>query len=401
MLQGWFEFATQGLSHASWWQVVLYFLISAQITILGVTLYLHRSQAHRAVDFHPLIAHFFRFWIWLTTAMVTKEWVAIHRKHHAKCETEEDPHSPVAHGIGKVMVYGVTLYQDCLKDREMIDQYGLNCPNDWVERNLYTRFSTMGVLSLLVINMCLFGAIGLTVWALQMLAMPMLAAGIINGLGHWWGYRNFETNDCSTNLTPWALLIGGEELHNNHHAFPSSARFSMRKAEFDIGWSVIKLCERLNLATVLREAPGLSFRDAQIPDGDTLRALVSHRYQVLKHYFKEVTMPVMRAEMQKASDSASKLGRRLRKALASDGRWLDDEAQTRLSQWVAEHPSTATVIEYRRRLADLMARSGKSSQAMLEALQQWCTEAEASGIQSLEDFSRKLRSYALPQAVAA
>lgn len=398
MSQGWLEFATQGLTQAAWWQIVLYFVIAAQITILGVTLYLHRSQAHRAVEFHPVIAHFFRFWIWLTTAMVTKEWVAIHRKHHAKCETKEDPHSPVAHGIGKVMVYGVTLYQACLNDRDMIDKYGLNCPNDWIERNLYTRFSTMGVISLLLINVALFGVIGLTVWALQMLTMPMLAAGIINGLGHWWGYRNFETNDCSTNLTPWALLIGGEELHNNHHAFPSSARFSMRKAEFDIGWGVIKLCERVKLAKVLREAPGLSIRDAQIPDGDTLRALVSHRYQVLKHYFKEVTVPVMKGEMQKASDSASQLGRRMRKALANDGRWLEPEAQTRLRNWVSEHPSTATVVEYRRRLAELMARSGKSSQAMLEALQQWCNEAEASGIQALEDYSRKLRSYALPQA---
>ena len=401
MLDNGLDWLSGGMTAAAWWQILLYLLISAQITIFGVTLYLHRSQAHRAVDFHPLIAHFFRFWIWLTTAMVTKEWVAIHRKHHAKCETAEDPHSPVAHGISTVVVHGVTLYQQCLNDREMIDQYGLNCPNDWIERNLYSRFSTMGVISLLVINLALFGVIGMTVWALQMLAMPVLAAGIINGLGHWWGYRNFETNDCSTNLTPWALLLGGEELHNNHHAFPSSARFSMRKAEFDIGWSAIKLMRRLGLAKVLREAPGLNLRDAQTPDGDTLRALVSHRYGVLKHYFKEVTLPVMRLEARKASRSATRLGRRLRKALANDGRWLDAEAQQRLRNWVSAHPTTATVVEYRQRLADLMARSGKSSQAMLEALQQWCSEAEASGIQALEEFSRKLRSYALPQPAMA
>ncbi len=395
------DFLQTGLLNLSGWQLVLYTFIVVQLTLSGVSLFLHREQTHRGIKMHPVIQHFYRFWTWFTTGMLTKEWVAIHRKHHAKCETNDDPHSPVAHGIGTVVLHGVALYQRCLSDREMIDQYGLNCPNDWIERNLYTRFSTLGVALLLVLSVTAFGAIGLTVWALQMLAMPVLAAGIINGLGHWWGYRNYETNDCSTNLTPWAVLLGGEELHNNHHAFPSSARFAMRKAEFDIGWSMIQLAQRLKLATVLRVAPGLDIGPAREPDTDTLRALVSHRYQVLKHYFKEVTLPVMRSEVDKASRSASRLGRRLRRALANDGRWLDADAQARLRGWVAEHPSTATVVEYRRRLADLMARSGKSSQAMLEALRQWCAEAEASGIEALEEFSRKLRSYALPQAAAA
>lgn len=390
------DFLAAGLTGSPWWAVLLYFIVVMQLTIFSVTLYLHRSQAHRAVEFHPLLAHFFRFWAWLTTAMVTKEWVAIHRLHHARCETDQDPHSPLVHGIGKVVFHGVTLYQQSCKDREMIDQYGLNCPNDWIERKLYTPLPSLGPTLLLFIDVALFGAIGLALWAVQMLTIPVLAAGVVNGLGHWWGYRNFETFDCSTNLTPWGLIIGGEELHNNHHAFPSSARFSMRRAEFDIGWAAIQLFRRFGLAKVLREAPRLTVRDqVELPDQETLRAVVSYRFQIFKRYFKEVTLPVWRQEIVRASSSAAGMGRRMRRALANDGLWLDDSSRERLSQMVAEHPMTATVVEYRRRLTDLINRSGKSSQVMLESLQQWCFEAEKSGIKSLEDFARSLRGYAL------
>ena len=389
-----------GLTGSPWWLIAIYFVVVMQLTIFSVTLYLHRSQAHRSVEFHPVIAHFFRFWAWLTTAMVTKEWVAIHRLHHARCETEEDPHSPLIHGIGKVVFRGVTLYQQSSKDREMIEQYGVNCPNDWIERKLYTPFCALGPTLLLFVDLALFGAIGITVWALQMLTIPVLAAGVVNGLGHWWGYRNFETFDMSTNLTPWGLVIGGEELHNNHHAFPSSARFSMRRAEFDMGWAVIRVLRRLGLAKVLREAPRLSIREQiETPDQETLRAVVSYRFQIFKRYFKEVTLPVVRQEVGKAQESAAGLGRRLRKGLANDGRWLDEGSRQRLGLWLADNPMAATVVEYRQRLTDLINRSGKSSQVMLESLQQWCQEAERSGIASLEQFARSLRGYTLEPSV--
>ncbi|MDP1696400.1 MAG: fatty acid desaturase [Xanthomonadaceae bacterium] len=391
-----YNWLESGLSGWGLGAIALYFLIVVQLTIFAVTLYLHRSQAHRGVDFHPLLAHFFRFWTWLTTSMITREWAAIHRKHHAKCETAEDPHSPQILGLGTVMGNGVELYRAARADHESIEKYGKGCPDDWIERHLYTPYANYGPILMLLINVALFGVLGVAVWALQMLWIPFWAAGVVNGLGHWWGYRNFETDDTSTNLTPWAFFIGGEELHNNHHAFPSSSRFALRRFEFDIGWVVIRALQSVGLAKVRRVAPQLDIRpNITLPDTDTLRAILVHRFQVMSDYFRGVIVPTLRCEAQHAGDSLRALPRRMRKALINGGRWLDDDASSRLREFIAQRPNLATVYEFRQRLRAVYERSGQSSDAMLESLRQWCREAEASGNEALATFSARLKGYAL------
>jgi stearoyl-CoA desaturase (Delta-9 desaturase) len=396
-----YSWLTGGLFGSSPWLLLAVFAVMAQLTIISVTLYLHRCQAHRGVDLHPLLTHPMRFWLWLTTAMVTREWVAIHRKHHARCETAEDPHSPQVYGIAKVVFQGVQLYQKASDDRSIMEKYGAGTPDDWVERNLYARFPSLGPTVLLFVAIAAFGVIGITFWALQMLVIPVLAAGIVNGLGHWWGYRNFETDDTATNLTPWAFLIGGEELHNNHHAFPSSARFALRRFEFDLGWALLRLFERVGLARVRRVAPQLDVRpNIPMPDADTLKAVLVHRFQVMTDYFGGVIMPTVREEAQHAGDSLRSLPRRLRRALADGGRWLDAEHRERLSQWIVARPKLAVVFEHRQRLRAIFERTGQGSEAMLDALRQWCSEAESSGIRALEEFSARLKGYALVPARA-
>ncbi|MGH8084880.1 MAG: DesA family fatty acid desaturase [Lysobacter sp.] len=386
------DFLAGGVLQAGFGALAIYFLIATQLTILSVTLYLHRSQAHRAVDFHPVLAHFFRFWTWLTTSMITREWAAIHRKHHAKCETEEDPHSPQVKGINTVFWRGVELYREARADRESIEKYGKGCPDDWIERNLYSRYPTMGPTLLLFVSFGLFGFAGLAMWALQMAWIPFWAAGVVNGLGHWWGYRNFETTDTATNLTPWGVWIGGEELHNNHHAFPSSAKFALRKFEFDIGWSVIKLLQAVKLAKVLRVAPTLDVRpNIAMPDGETLKALLAIRFQAMTDYYRKVTLPTLRA-------SDDKLPRKLRKGLADGGRWLDDARRARLQAWLAERPKMATLAEYRQRLQQVLDDRSHDAQTTLAKLRAWCDEAEASGNQALQQFSARLKGYALVPA---
>jgi stearoyl-CoA desaturase (delta-9 desaturase) len=383
-----------GLLQAGWGALALYLLIATQLTIFSVTLYLHRSQAHRAVDFHPVIAHFFRFWTWLTTSMITREWAAIHRKHHAKCETEEDPHSPVVKGIGTVFWRGVELYREARADRESIEKYGKGCPDDWIERHLYTPHATMGPTVLLVISFALFGFAGVAVWAIQMLWIPFWAAGVVNGLGHWWGYRNFETTDTATNLSPWGVWIGGEELHNNHHAFPSSAKFALRRFEFDIGWFAIRGLQKVGLAKVLRVAPSLDVRpNIAMPDGETLKALLAIRFQAMTDYYRKVTLPALR-------EADGKLPRKLRKGLADGGRWLDEAKRERLQAWLDERPTMATLAEYRQRLQQVLDDRSHDAQATLQRLHAWCAEAEASGIAALQQFSARLKGYALAPARA-
>jgi stearoyl-CoA desaturase (Delta-9 desaturase) len=394
------NFLDGGLTGAGLGAMAVYLLVVTQLTIFSVTLYLHRSQAHRGVDFHPLVSHPMRFWVWLTTAMRTKEWVAIHRKHHAKCETEEDPHSPQFHGINKILWRGVELYQETAKDDSVMEKYGRGTPEDWLERKLYHPFNAFGPTLMFVINFALFGAAGIAIWALQMAWIPFWAAGVVNGLGHWWGYRNFETADTATNLTPWGLWIGGEELHNNHHTFPSSAKFSLRKWEFDIGWAAIRVFEILGLAKVLRVAPALDARpNIAIPDAETLKAVLTHRYQVMTEYFRGVLLPVLREEMHAAGESIKALPRKLRKGLANGGQWLDNEGREHLNALVEKRPTLRTAVEYRARLAEVLDLRGP--EAMLEALQQWVREAEASGIRSLQDFSARLKSYALAPSATA
>ena len=378
-----------GLTQASAWQMALYFLVASQLTMMSTTLYLHRSATHRGVDLHPVVSHFLRFWNWLTTAMVTKEWVAIHRKHHARCETSEDPHSPRFAGINTVLWRGVELYQEAAKDPELLEKYGKGTPDDWVERHVYTGLRNSGVIALFFINTALFGLPGIAIWALQMALMPFAAAGVINGLGHWWGYRNFDTADTATNLSPWGLVIGGEELHNNHHAFPSSAKFALRKWEFDIGWAVLWTLQKLRLATVLRVAPQLDVRpNIATPDAETVRAMMVHRWQVATDYFKTVLKPQLKAESES-------LPRRLRRALRSEGRWLDDARRQRMQEYVAARPQLQQLLEFRRRLMEIYEIKSADAAAKMDALKAWCHEAEASGIAALQDYSMRLKGYAL------
>lgn len=394
------DFLAGGLLQFGWGEMLLYLLVATQLTIFTVTLYLHRSQAHRGVDFHPLIAHFFRFWSWLTTSMITREWVAIHRKHHAKCETADDPHSPMHKGIGTVFWRGADLYREARLARADIEQYGKGCPDDWIERNLYTRHANLGVVLLLALSFVLFGAKGVAAWAIQMAWIPFWAAGVINGLGHWWGYRNFETTDTATNLTPWAVWIGGEELHNNHHAFPSSAKFALRRFEFDIGWAAIRLLEKLRLAKVLRVAPTLNLRpNIAMPDAETLRALLAHRFQAMTDYQRNVLKPALREEAAAAGARLrALLPRQLRKGMVDDGRWLNPEARAQLQAWVDARPRIRALLEHRRRLADVLESRGHDAAERLRRLQAWCAEAEASGVRALQDYAARLRGYALVQA---
>ena len=390
-------FLTQGLVNASWPMLVLYFIVVSQFTIFSVTLYLHRSQAHRGVDFHPVLAHFFRFWAWFSTAMVTKEWVAIHRKHHAKCETAEDPHSPQFYGIKKVLLDGVDLYRKARRDKSITEKYGKGTPDDWIERNIYARHPELGPTLMLFLAFALFGLWGVVIWAGQMIWIPLMAAGVINGLGHWWGYRNVESDDTSTNLTPWGLIVGGEELHNNHHAFPSSAKFALRWFEFDIGWAMICFFNKLGMAKVMRVAPSLDIRaDVHAPDIDTVKALLTHKFQVMTDYFRGVTAPTLREEAARAGVSIKELPRRLRNALSSGGRWLDNDARERLGTWVSQRPAMANVMEHRRRLLELM--ESRNGEAMLEALKQWCREAEQSGNRALQEFASRIKGYRLAHA---
>ena len=391
------DFLAGGLLQFGPWQLLLVLLVATQLTIFSVTLYLHRSQAHRGVDFHPVVAHFFRFWTWLTTSMITREWVAIHRKHHAKCETEEDPHSPMHKGIGTVFWRGVELYRDARGMRADIEQYGKGTPDDWIERRLYTPLATLGPVVLLAVQFTLFGAWGVAMWAIQMAWIPFWAAGVVNGLGHWWGYRNFETTDTATNLSPWAVWIGGEELHNNHHAFPSSAKFALRRWEVDIGWAVIKGLEKVGLARVLRVAPSLDVRpNINVPDTDTVRALLAHRFQAMTDYQRKVLKPALREEARLAGEKMrALLPRKLRKGLADDGRWLSPESRAQLEQWVQQRPRIQTLIEYRARLREVLEARGHDASERLQRLQAWCQEAEASGIRALQDYSARLKGYAL------
>lgn len=397
MLDVLFDFLVSGIAGLGWWGMLVVLLVFTQLTIFSVTLYLHRSQAHRGVDFHPVLNHFFRFWTWLTTSMITREWVAIHRKHHAKVETEEDPHSPQTRGIGKVFWQGVELYREARADRPSIEQYGKGAPDDWIERHLYTPHANLGPTALLFINFALFGLPGVALWAIQMAWIPFWAAGVVNGLGHWWGYRNFESADTSTNLTPWGVWIGGEELHNNHHAFPSSARFSMRRWEFDIGWAAIKGLEKVGLAKVLRVAPSLDIRpNITAPDTETLRALLSHRFQAMTDYQRNVLKPALREEAAAAGARLRELlPRRMRKGLVDDGRWLKPDAREQLHAWVSQRPRIQALVEHRARLSALLEARSHDAAERLRQLQAWCQEAEASGIRALQEYSARLKGYAL------
>lgn len=388
------DWLAHGLLAFSWWEIVLYALVTTHITIVSVTIYLHRHQAHRSMDLHAIPAHFFRFWLWLGTGQVTKEWVSIHRKHHAKCETSEDPHSPQAHGIKTVLFKGAELYRAESKNKETMSKFGHGTPNDWIERNLYTRFSWQGVGLMLVLNLALFGAAGLAVWAVQMAWIPVTAAGIINGIGHYWGYRNFEAADASTNISPWGIMIGGEELHNNHHTYPTSAKFSVKPYEFDIGWVYIRALEKMGLAVVKKVPPKLHLGIVKpVADEKTLEALIAHRYEVMAGFARELRRAGKREiEVLRAKNADVSVLRSANRWLYRDEDKVPAAAKPQLAQARAEHPVLDKMVTMREELRQMWMTTSASREQLASDLQAWCHRAEESGITALREFSQTLRA---------
>ncbi|MEX0140916.1 Fatty acid desaturase [compost metagenome] len=391
------QFMATGITDLSAWQVFLYTMVVTHITIASVTIYLHRHQAHRALELHALPSHFFRFWLWLTTGQVTKEWAAIHRKHHAKCDTEEDPHSPVTRGIKKVFWEGAELYRAESKNMETMTKYGHGTPTDWIERNLYTKYSWLGVVILFFVNFALFGVIGISVWAVQMMWIPITAAGIINGIGHYWGYRNYDCADAATNIIPFGILIGGEELHNNHHTYATSAKLSSKWYEIDIGWAYIRALEMLGLAKVKKLAPEPKFSHGKLEaDFETLQSVIANRYDVMAKYAKSIKH-AWKEELEHLKHKAELEKRFLkssRKLMQREPGKLADAHHEQLSELFQHSKALETMHHMRVELGAIWERSHFTREQLLQKLQDWCTRAEASGIKSLQDFSLRLRSYA-------
>lgn len=388
----------QGLLEMPWWGYVVYALVATHITIAAVTIFLHRHQAHRALDLHPIPSHFFRFWLWLTTGMVTKEWAAIHRKHHAKCETTDDPHSPQIVGIRKVLLEGTELYRAESRNAETMERYGHGTPDDWIERNLYTKHSVLGIGIIMVVNLVLCGPIGATIWAIQMAWIPFFAAGVINGIGHFWGYRNFQSVDASTNIVPWGILIGGEELHNNHHAYATSAKLSNKWYEFDIGWLYIRLMSMVNLAQVKKVAPRvkLATEARRECDAELLQAIITHRYDVLARYAAALK-GTWQAELRSLTSSAAHKAEELRKLnswLHRDAADLPESERTHLNKTVESSKVLTTVHSMREELKAIWTRSSASREQLVHQLDDWFKRAEASGIEALQQFAYRLRCYA-------
>jgi stearoyl-CoA desaturase (delta-9 desaturase) len=388
-----------GVLGLGFWGYVIATAIFLQITIMCVTVYLHRDATHRSVDLHPALRHFARFWIWFTAAMLTREWVAVHRKHHAKCETPEDPHSPVIYGLKRILLEGAELYQVQARNPETLEKYGRGAPDDWVERNIYTKYRNLGIVGLIVLDLVLFGIPGIIIIAVQMLAMPLLAAGVINGIGHHSGYRNFECPDAARNIVPWGVLLGGEELHNNHHAFPSSAKFSVRSWEFDIGWLWIKLFSAVGMAKVVRVVPKLATQPLRKHvDIETVRAVIVNRMHVLRDYSRNVTLPVFRIEFAAAK---GKLSSSIKKLLIREPVLLDATAKSKLNAALANNQTLQTVHEFRERLRVMWNGSTMSNEKLLQHLKEWIANAEASRIQVLQEFAARLKSYTMPQPMMA
>jgi stearoyl-CoA desaturase (Delta-9 desaturase) len=392
------EFLANGLLDFSWWQILLFTLVMTHITIAGVTIYLHRCQAHRALELHPVASHFFRFWLWMTTGMLTGQWAAIHRKHHAKCETEEDPHSPQTRGIWKVLLEGAELYRSEAKNEETMRKFSHGTPNDWLERNLYTRYPILGISVMMVVDVALFGIVGLSVWAVQMIWIPFWAAGVVNGLAHFWGYRNFNSSDASTNIFPIGILIGGEELHNNHHTFATSAKLSSKWYEFDIGWMYIRIMSALRLAKVKKVAPTPKLAASKaVVDQDTLQAVLSNRYEVMARYGKALKRAYAQ-ELVKLKEAGARekyqLMRGARKWFHKEEDGLNEPQLKQLPELTSDNQRLRTFIELRKDLSAIWDRSNASREQLVTQLQDWCHRAEESGIKALQDFALRLRRYA-------
>ncbi len=392
-----------GLANLNVFGYVVVTLLWMHVTMMAITLYFHRDQAHRAIDLHPAIRHFFRFWLWLSTGAPTREWVAVHRKHHAFCEREGDPHSPVLFGLRTVVLEGAELYKAEAANAETLEKYGQGTPDDWLERNVYSRFTYSGIGLLVLLDLVVFGVPGIIMIAFQLGTMPLFAAGVINGLCHAKGYRNFETNDASTNLWPIGLFVAGEELHNNHHAFPTSARFSIRPRELDMGWLHIKVLDKLGLVKIRRVAaqPELAATAADTPDIGALRAVMVNRMHVLRHYTHNVTLPVLRRELEHVGENAGSIVQRVREWLTWHPEMLDSHSRERLAELAARHPAFATALEYRNELKRLWEGAHTSNERLLADFRAWCASAEASGIQSLQEFVGYLKSFrSVPEPAA-
>ncbi|MGV3653756.1 MAG: DesA family fatty acid desaturase [Noviherbaspirillum sp.] len=375
VLNGVLGFLANGVTGASAWEIVIYTLIVTHITIAAVTIYLHRCQAHRALDLHPVISHFFRFWLWMTTGMRTKEWAAIHRKHHAKCETPDDPHSPITRGIEKVFWQGAELYRAEAKNAETMEKYGRGTPDDWIEQNLYSKYSVLGISLMLIINLALFGVLGLSVWAVQMAWIPITAAGIINGIGHYWGYRNYDCSDAATNIFPLGIIIGGEELHNNHHTFATSAKLSSKWYEFDIGWLYICIMKSLGLATVKKVAPEPKFDKAKpVADLETLQSVIANRYDVMSKYASTVkrAWEAEVGQLRAGGSLESRFLKSSRKLLQREPAKLEAPQRQQLSELFAHSKVLKTMHEMRIELGAIWERSHFTSEQLLQQLQDWC-----------------------------
>lgn len=380
------------ISDLSVWQLVVVALVFTHITIVAVTVFLHRSQAHGSVELGAIPFHFFRFWLWLTTAIVTIEWVAIHRKHHAKCETEEDPHSPQVKGLSRVLWGGLFLYREEAKNQATLNKYGRGTPKDWLESKIYRKHPNAGIALMLMLNIVLFGWAGIAIWVTQMLWIPFWAAGVINGVAHFWGYRNWKTPDHSRNISPLGILIGGEELHNNHHAFASSARLSNKWYEFDIGWFYIRLMEILKLAKVKTVAPRLRIDTKKLTvDLETMTAVLGNRLQVVSNFGKQVMKPVLRKELATYSKEDRTLVQRVLVGAAE----LDANAKARFHTLLDDSPALKAVYDSQQQLHELWGRTTSNQQARLESVQQWIQDAEETGVQSLQTFAQRLRGYSM------
>ena len=378
------------------WQLVGITLLMTHVTIVSVTVYLHRYSAHRALELNGALKHFFRFWLWLTTAQNTREWTAVHRKHHAKCETPDDPHSPLYKGLGTVLRKGAELYREEARNPETLRIYGKNCPDDWIERNLYSRYKLGGIALMAVIDLLLFGTIGITIWAVQMMWIPFWAAGVVNGLGHALGYRNFECRDAATNLVPWGIVIGGEELHNNHHTYPNSAKLSVKRWEFDMGWAWIRLFCLLRLAKVQRVAP-IAHRVAGKAslDMDTAMAILNNRFQIMAQYRKLVIGPLVKQELARVDASLRHHFRRAKRLLSRETSLLEDRHHVRIESMLAHSQALKTIYEKRLALQQIWARTSANGHDMLAAMKDWVHEADTSGIHALRDFAAQLKTYSL------
>ena len=390
------SFSFFGLLNLPWWGYVIFTLVVTHITMVSVTVFLHRAQAHRALDLHPIMSHFFRFWLWLTTGMVTKEWVAVHRRHHAKCETPEDPHSPVVEGISKVLWEGAELYRTAKKDPATLSKYGKGTPDDWIEKRLYGSGGKSGVFVMLLIDLLLMGVPGLIVWGIQMMWTPFFAAGVINGIGHYFGYRNFECADASTNIVPWGILIAGEELHNNHHAYGTSAKLSVKWWEFDLGWTYIQAMRAVGLAKVKRLPPKMFADTGKTEiDLDTVKALFTNRLQVLADYSRRVIAPVFKMERKATWDGNKKrtLSGYVKKLLIRDKFLVTPKEETVLKQVFSSSERLATVYRFKSRLLEIWGKRGASNEELLKETQEWCQQAETSDIDALREFAGFVRSY--------